>query len=377
MENKLKKSITLKHLLIKNEKKIGIQFYPNKIIQLLIKNLNNPKWSTKYNMAYIVNNSSNLQQIFNDFKGIAWVNCKYFFDNKPINMDNGNLNLDKFREIKKPLNHIRCPEEYLKKLEIRQYTYNTAKIYIAMFEKFINYYKSKKIIEINDIDIRKYLLILIKEEKSTSYQNQMVNSIKFYYEIVLGMPNRFYEIERPRKEFLIPKVISKEEVLLMISLTNNLKHKCIISLLYSSGLRRSELLNLRVTDIESKRMVVFVRKSKGNKERLTLLSSNLLNDLRNYYKEYKPKNYLFEGRNGQNYSTSSVGVIVNEAAKKANIQKRVTPHMLRHCFATHLLEAGTDIRYIQVLMGHSSTRTTEIYTHVAINNIRIIKSPLD
>lgn len=377
MKNKLNKSITLKHLLINNEKKIGIQFYPDKIIQLLIKNLNNPKWSTKHNMAYIVNNSENLQQIFNEFRGIAWVNCKYFFNNKPINMDNDNLNLDKFRQIKKPSNYVRCPEEFFKKLEIRRYTYNTAKIYIAMFEKFINYYKNKDLIEINDIDIRMYLLLLIKEGKSTSYQNQMVNSIKFYYEIVLGMPNRFYEIERPRKEFLIPKVISKEEVLLMISKTKNLKHKCIISILYGSGLRRSELINLRISDIESKRMVVFVRKSKGNKERLTLLSNNLLNDLRDYYKEYKPKEYLFEGRIGQNYSTSSVGVIVKQAAIRANIKKKVTPHILRHCFGTHLLEAGTDLRYIQVLMGHSSTRTTEIYTHVAINNIKIIKSPLD
>lgn len=377
MDDKLQKFVQLRHLLINDEKKIGIKFYTDKVIQLVIKSLNKPKWSNKHNMAYVVNNKANLQDIFLKFKGIAWVDCKYFYDNRPINNLNGKLNLDNYRKLIKEKGYKKCPEEYLKKLELKQYTLNTAKVYIPMFEKFINHYKEMELIELNENHIREYLLILIKEGRSSSYQNQMLNSIKFYYEIVLGMSNRFYEIERPRKNKTLPTVISKEEVLLMINMTNNIKHKCILGLLYGSGLRRSELLNLKIEDINSKRMVIHLKNAKGNKDRLTLLSKNVLVDLRQYYSKYKPKEFLFEGKFGRKYSESSVAIIVKTARKNANISIKVTPHVLRHCFATHLLEAGTDLRYIQVLLGHNSTKTTEIYTHVAINNIKSIISPLD
>jgi site-specific recombinase XerD len=191
------------------------------------------------------------------------------------------------------------------------------------------------------------------------------------------MPNRFYNIERPREKKPLPKVISLQEVNALINNTNNIKHRCIVSLLYGAGLRRAELLNLKLTDIDSKRMVIEVRNGKGGKDRLTILSETVLSDLRRYYKEWKPKTYLFEGSKGKKYSPASVLNIVKKAARKAGIKKTVTPHMLRHSFATHLLENGTDLRYIQVLLGHNSTRTTEIYTQVAVNNIKIIKSPLE
>ena len=191
------------------------------------------------------------------------------------------------------------------------------------------------------------------------------------------MPNRFYTIERPRKKEKLPKVISKEEVIRMIDHTSNLKHKCIISLLYSAGLRRSELLNLKPTDIESDRMLIRVEQAKGNKDRYTILSEKLLVNLRTYYKIFRPKNYLFESYKATKYSASSVLKIVKSAAERVGIKRTVTPHMLRHSFATHLLENGTDIRYIQELLGHSSTKTTEIYTHVAKTNFNNIKNPLD
>ena len=191
------------------------------------------------------------------------------------------------------------------------------------------------------------------------------------------MPNRFYEIERPRKESKLPTVISKEEVLSIIGSTNNIKHKCIIKLLYSSGLRRSELLNLKLADVDSKRMLIRVQGSKGNKDRHTLLSQTVLEDLRIYFREWKPREYLFEGQRGGRYSAQSVLKIVKEAAIKAKIKQSVTPHVLRHSFATHLLESGVDLRQIQVLLGHGSSKTTEIYTHVATNTFRNIKNPLD
>ncbi|MEM9143850.1 MAG: tyrosine-type recombinase/integrase, partial [Bacteroidota bacterium] len=180
-----------------------------------------------------------------------------------------------------------------------------------------------------------------------------MNSIKFYFEAVMGMPNRFYAIARPRKQKQLPKVLSKNEVLDLIDSTNNLKHRCIVSLLYSAGLRRSELLNLKLEDVDGKRMLICVRAAKGNKNRMIVLSPTLLKNLREYYIEYRPKSFLFEGSGNKPYSPSSVLKIISSAARKAGIYKKVTPHMLRHSFATHLLEDGTDIRHIQLLLGHN------------------------
>jgi site-specific recombinase XerD len=326
-------------------------------------------------MAYLLNNQKNLAIIFNTFKGLAWVNCGHFFPNKKSGSNTSPFSIKRYREKKS--DKIKVPEKYLQKLELKQYSINTAKTYISLFERFINAHNTLKLDEISEENIRTYLQIEIQNGRSGSYINQMVNCIKFYYEIVLGMPNRFYNIERPRTKKTLPKVISLEEVNALIEVTNNIKHKCIVSLLYGSGLRRAELLNLKLTDIDSKRMVIEVRNGKGGKDRLTILSDSVLKDLRTYFKQWKPKSYLFEGKVGSPYSGTSVGKIVKNAGQKAGIKKTVTPHMLRHSFATHLLENGTDLRYIQVLLGHNSTRTTEIYTHVAVNNIKTIKSPIE
>lgn len=372
----LQNSVTLKHLLIDQKKCIGLQFNPSKVVQALIDTLPNVSWSTEFLMFYILNNKTNLDIIFKTFHGVAWVNGNYFFTEKIINPNNPALNLERYRNRKLKPDFTPIPEAYLLKLELKRYSDNTVRNYVACFEAFINYYHGKDPITLNEIDIRNYLQKLIQEGKSNSYVNLAVNSIKFYYEIVLGMPNRFYAIERPRKEKQLPEVLPKEDIVKIMQYTNNIKHKCIIGLLYSSGLRRSELLNLKVTDIDSKRMVVTIKSAKGNKDRVSILSPSILKDLQNYYRIYRPKTYLFEGQSRNKYSGSSVLNIVVMAAKKAGIQKKVTPHMLRHSFATHLLENGTDIRHIQLLLGHSSTKTTEIYTHVANRSFMEIKDLL-
>jgi len=373
----LKKHITLKHLFINNCRQIGIQFYTDKVLNSLIKELNGTIWSNEFSMFYMANNKTNLADIFNLFRGVAWVNTTNFFDNSLSKNLDEDFDVNWFRNRIKSSSYKHCPENYLRKLELKKYSNNTTKSYISSFERFINYYKDLHVDTLNENDIRNYLQILVNEKRSNSYINLTINSIKFYYERVLGMPNRFYSIERPRKEHKLPVVLSKEEILAMIECTNNIKHRCIVSLLYSSGLRRGELLNLQLTDIESKRMVIRVRGAKGNKDRYTLLSETILKDLRKYYLQWKPSLYLFEGIKKDKYSANSVGLIVSRAAKKAGIKKRVSPHILRHSFATHLLESGTDLRYIQLLLGHNSTKTTEIYTHVATNNFNTIKNPLD
>lgn len=369
--------ITLKHLLINEHKMIGLKFYPHKVIHALIKELPTPKWSERYNMVYLPNNQENLTKIFNKFKGAAWINCNHFFPNKPLHRENGPIDIDYFRKRKVKPGCRTCPEEFYRKLELRKYSFNTAKTYITLFEVYINYYRGSELMALDENDVRNYLQYLVQQGRSDSYINQSVNSIKFYYEVVKEMPNRFYAIERPRKREKLPRVLSKEEILDMIKCTYNIKHRCIISLLYSAGLRRGELLNLKVTDIDSKRMLIRVDGGKGRKDRFTLLGETMLQDLRSYFLKYRPNEYLFEGANGGKYSARSVAVIVKRAGKYSKIRKPVTPHILRHSFATHLLEQGTDLRYIQSLLGHNSSRTTEIYTHVAVNSFKNIKNLLD
>lgn len=373
----MERSITLKHLLIDNKKCIGLQYHADRITQALVNQLPGLQWSDQFNMHYIPNNESNLTLIFKKLKGFVWINGNYFFRDKPLKDSVETLGVEWYRKRKYKEGFRQCPEDYLKKLELKKYSISTVKNYVKCFEAFINHYKDEDLIALNENDIRNYLQKLVQEKRSTSYINQAINAIKFYYEVVLGMPNRFYDIERPRKEYKLPKVLSKKEAIAIIDNTNNIKHRCIVSLLYSSGLRRSELLNLKVNDIDSNRMLIKIKQAKNNKDRLTILSQSVLDDLRIYYQAYKPKIYLFEGPEpGKKYSPSSVLKIVYRAGIKAGIKEKVSPHMLRHSFATHLLENGTDLRHIQILLGHNSTKTTEIYTHVATNTFMNVKDLL-
>ncbi len=223
-----------------------------------------------------------------------------------------------------------------------------------------------------------FLRYLVDERQiSTSYQNQSINAIKFYYEQVLGGKRKFYFLDRPRKEKRLPVVLSEEEVVRIFGQVGNIKHKCLLMLIYSAGLRIGEALNITVADIDSARGQVSIRGAKGNKDRVSLLSASLLPLLREYYQQYQPKKYLFEGMGGGKYSARSAQAVLKRAVKQAKIKKNVTLHTLRHSFATHLLENGTDLRYIQTLLGHNSSRTTEIYTHVSTKALRDIRSPLD
>ncbi len=275
-------------------------------------------------------------------------------------------------------NYRTCPDEMIQKLETMRYSPRTIKTYKQLFEEFINFYASKKIDDISEPDILKYIRYLVQERGiSSSYQNQAINTIKFYYEKVKGGTRKFYQLERPLKETKLPTVFSIEEIQAIIKVTENIKHKTILMICYSSGLRLSEILNLKISDIDSNRMQICIKAAKGKKDRYSLLSEKLLPILREYYIKYRPKEYLFEGVNGGQYSERSVQNLVKESMIKAKIKKEASVHTLRHSFATHLLENGTDLRYIQALLGHSSSKTTEIYTHVTSKALSGIKSPLD
>ncbi len=180
-----------------------------------------------------------------------------------------------------------------------------------------------------------------------------------------------------RKTNKLPLVLSKQEVIRILKVTNNLKHKTMLMMIYSAGLRLGELLNLKLQDIDSNRMKIHIRQAKGKKDRYVFLSQKLLDLLRLYFEEYKPQDFLFEGQKGNQYSPKSVQSVFKKAIKNAGVRKPATVHTLRHSFATHLLEDGTDIRYIQQLLGHKKLETTQIYTHITGSAMDKIKSPLD
>jgi len=283
------------------------------------------------------------------------------------------------KEKKNYGNDRKIPEAYLQKLIIKRYSENTQRTYKVAFTDFINYFKTKELDEITEQDIKDYLLYMVEKRKvSSSFQNQVINAIKFYYEKVCGGKRLPYiTIDRPFKEKVLPTVLSEEEVQRIINCVKNIKHKAILLTIYSAGLRISEVVNLKIADIDSKRKAIIIKGAKGKKDRNSILSDKLLINLRDYFKQYKPKVWLFEGQTGEQYSETSIQHIFRNACNDAGIMKKATVHTLRHSFATHLLERGTDLRYIQELLGHSSSKTTEIYTHITRKGMEQIKSPLD
>lgn len=275
-------------------------------------------------------------------------------------------------------NYRCCPDEMLQKLREMRYSQSTIKTYTNFFEEFINYYFRLDINTISEKQIIEFLRYLVTERKvSTSYQNQAINSIKFYYEKVLGGQRKFYFIDRPRKEHKLPEVLSTDEIKQLFAAVENKKHRTILMLGYSAGLRLGEIIRLKINDIDRDRMQIRVIQSKGKKDRYTKLSVKFLAVMDEYTEEYHPKEYLFEGADGDDYSPRSIQNMIRDIVAKTTIKKHVTMHTLRHTFATHSLENGVDLRYIQAMLGHESSKTTEIYTHVTTRGFDQIKSPLD
>ncbi len=275
-------------------------------------------------------------------------------------------------------NYKKCPDSFSLKLRELRYSESTLKTYTNSFEEFINYFHKHEIDKIDEPMIVAYLRHLVIERKvSGSYQNQAINAIKFYYERVLGGQRKFYFIDRPLREKTLPVVLSETEVSAIIKATTNIKHKAMLMIAYSAGLRISEVINLKIKDVDSNRMQLRVEQSKGKKDRYTLLSAKTLVVLREYFLAYKPKEWMFEGAKQEAYTARSLQMVLHQSATKAGIKKKISMHTLRHSFATHLLENGTDLRYIQSLLGHESSKTTEIYTHITTKGFDQIKSPLD
>lgn len=256
---------------------------------------------------------------------------------------------------------------------------STIKTYSDAMSIFLRYHAQRPLHEISNEDIIDFNVnYILANNYSSTYQNQIINAIKKFF---LKIENRridLEEIERPRRAQKLPNVISKEEVKQILEAPKNLKHRAMLSLIYACGLRRSELLNLKPSHIDSKRKLLIIYQGKGRKDRFIPIGDKIIELLRNYFKAYRPKEWLFEGQYlGEQYSATSLQKVLKRSVEKTKINKSITLHWLRHSFATHLLENGTDLRYIQELLGHKSSKTTEIYTHVSTKSLQNIKSPFD
>jgi len=264
-------------------------------------------------------------------------------------------------------------------LLLKAYSPNTVKTYCSEFAQLLYLLKNNPVNSLTPERLRSYFLYCKKNlNLSENAIHSRMNAVKFYFEQVLGHEKLFFdEIPRPQKKSSLPKVISKGDIAKILAHTDNLKHLLMLKLCYGMGLRVSEIVNLKVSDIDSKRMLVHIQGAKGKRDRYVTLPESALKDLRSYYKLYRPKDYLFEGQYGGQYAVRSVQAVFRNAMQKAKVNKSVGIHGLRHSYATHLLESGTDMVFIQKLLGHKDIKTTEIYAKVSNRHLQNVKSPLD
>lgn len=367
------KRVQLEHLQHRGLRCLAIRF-PYDSALITSARATGAHWSKTHKTWYLPNENGVLDKVFNAFKGKAWVDVNALRgDGAPIAPPTPPK-----RRTQASGTQTELPPGYSEKLTRRRYSESTRKQYTSHFKAFLAYFKGKAAKDISEDEVQTYLLHLVRDRKvGHSTQNGVINAIKFYYEQVLGQEKHEYWIDRPRKEKRLPTVASEEEVIRLIGAIDNIKHKAIVAMLYSTGIRRAEVLNLRVQDVNLDRTQVLIRGGKGKKDRYTTLSSNLAKTLVVYLQRYQPTTWFFEGPEQRPYSATSISRILQRAREKAGIATKITPHVLRHSFATHLMERGTDLRTIQRLLGHESLKTTEIYTHVSDVSLQKVTNPLD
>ena len=308
-------------------------------------------------------------------------NCWYLPDVKSVRIELGME--PKTESGKAVMGHIHSVnlaalEKMHELLLLKAYSPNTIRTYCVEFAQLLYILKDFDVNALTPDRLRAYLLYCVKKLKlSENSMHSRLNAIKFYFEQVLHREKFFFDIPRPKKKKILPKVISKRDVAKLFEKTDNPKHKLMLKLCYGMGLRVSEIVNLKITDIDSGRMLVHIMAGKGKKDRCITLPASVLDELRDYYRAYHPQIYLFEGQYGGQYSIRSAQAVFSNAMQKAKVNKIVGIHGLRHSYATHLLEAGTDMYFIQKLLGHSDIKTTEIYAKVSNRQIVNVKSPLD
>ena len=372
-----RQTIILKPLWHNNTKYISIEFdYTNIVIKNYVEACPNVKWTKTYNTFCTHYDKTKINELFNYFRAQNW-----FVDYKALRAKINTAKAKNKSAIKKLPNltneQIAPINQFKKWLEQKRFSINTVNTYVEVTSLFLRYMNLKGLTTISARSIEQFNYdFIFNPKKSVSYQNQCISGIKHYMDFKNILVEDF-EIKRPNKDKKLPNILSKADVKILFEATKNLKHKTLLILVYSAGLRIGEALNLKQMDIDFERGLVHIKSAKGRKDRYTLLSHALVPILKSYLNHYNPKNYLFEGRFGTPYTQVSARQVLKKSLLNAGIKKYSTLHTLRHSFATHLLESGTDIRYIQELLGHNSPKTTMIYTHVSTTNLIDIKNPFD
>ncbi|HQQ02980.1 MAG TPA: site-specific integrase [Bacteroidales bacterium] len=379
-----KPQITLANALHQDNPVVSLVFEKDATLINHVKTLPGARWSQSRKYWYIPKEQFNLSRVFDVLKPVAYLDYTALKEHaKSVNNEQAKVP-DKNSES--PIVAVQLSpetenriEEFSKWMNHKRYSQATIKTYIGTLKSFLLFTAEKPVSEITNQDMVNYVNdVIIRNNLSFAYQNQTVNAVKLFFREVMHAKMETDKIERPRPEHKLPNVLSKAEVKAILDAPGNIKHEAMLSLIYACGLRRSELLNLKPADIDSKRHLLIIKNAKGRKDRVAPIPEKLIEQLREYYKKFRPQTWLFEGqKKGKQYTATSLQQVLKDSLKKCGINKPVTLHWLRHSYATHLLESGTDLRYIQELLGHKSSKTTEIYTHVTDKNLQKIKSPFD
>ena len=366
-----------------NRKKIGKDYYYyfifpfSREVYRYIRALQGIKWDRRLQRWYCLESLLNLDVLRSDLTGIARVKeCSQLLqglEQRPGTIRPAETLPEMSPEKQQAINGFTAH------LTSRRYSANTVRVYTDALSIFFRFTGNKALGQISHADIIQFNnAYILKHAYSVSFQNQVVNAIKLYFKTQRNQDMQVELIQRPKREKRLPNVLSKAEIKEILGAPANVKHRTMLSLIYACGLRRGELLNVRVVDVHWERNLIFLRQAKGKKDRVLPMGAKIVEMLRDYQKAYPTKIWLFEGRQtGEKYSERSLQLVLKQAHQKVGNPKPASLHWLRHSYATHLLESGTDLRYIQELLGHSSSKTTEIYTHVSTKNLQQIRSPFD
>ncbi|MCF4100065.1 site-specific integrase [Gillisia sp. M10.2A] len=365
--------IKLYPIVHRNAAQIAVAFEYDEQLKAHLKKLTEVKWSKTLGVYYVLQTQENLEILKNHLADECYEFEETGLQNGliEVNWERELLKNSLSKEVKKSL------WEYVSYLRGKRFGESTVKTYYNFALKFVKFQK-KPLNEITNRDVELFIEKEIAGQKyAVSTHRQCISALKHFAELHCYSEIDVSALRRPKKDRLLPTVLSQEQVLDLLRATRNLKHRAVLALIYSSGLRLGELLSLKLSNIDIDRRQILVKQAKGRKDRYVVMADSFIPLLFNYLGTYSPKIYFVEGQNGEVYSASSVRSFLKLACKRARIIKRVTPHTLRHSYATHMLENGIGLRYIQELLGHSKPETTMIYTHVAQKDLMQIVSPLD
>ena len=379
-------TLTLKCASHRDTSIIQLHFSKNETLLKMLRLKEGLRWSQTMACWYLPYKPTLRQELFQLLKGKAWLNYESL-NSSLVEGQKKSEQLQQGLSKQKPNEHLQLLSEEGKKkiqefkswMRSKRYSESTISTYADAIKTFLRYYSHKSITEITNIDVITFNNdYILANNYSASFQNQVIGAIKLFYKTIEHKIIDLETLHRPKCAKRIPNVLSKEEIKSILHAGRNLKHKAMLSLIYSCGLRCGELLKLEPIHVDANRHLLIIKGAKGNKDRVSPLSEKTIEMLRAYLTACKPMRYLFEGiKAGEPYDSRSLQQVIKQCVLRAGIKKPVTLHWLRHSYATHLLENGTDLRYIQEILGHKSSKTTEIYTHVSTKNIQKIVSPFD